>query len=161
MELSVGVHTILGMEILGERPVWSMSDSVKLATLDAVFAEEARLKTIKLQLVGDLDQSGYAKEIGAGDTARLMSERYRIDPVEARRDVSLANALIKHPATAAALPDPAIPFADPATADLAPEDPDAPVGWRVHPAQAEAIVSVLAKVPPPFRSRTSRSPSGN
>jgi hypothetical protein len=155
-ELSVRVPTVDRMEMLGERPAWSMSDSEKLSTLDAVVAERARLKTVELQLIGGLEESGYAKEIGAGDTARLLSQRYRIDAVEARRDVRLATALAKHPAVAAALPDPATPFPDPATArPTSDEDPassgsdggNGSVGWRVHPAQAEAIVSVLAKVP--------------
>src|SRR3989442_9749487 len=78
-ELSVGVATVIGVEILGERPAWSMTDSEKLSTLDAVVAERARLKTVELQLIADLDQSGYTKDIGAGDTARLLSLRYRID----------------------------------------------------------------------------------
>ncbi|WP_158441548.1 HNH endonuclease signature motif containing protein [Kribbella steppae] len=124
-----------------------MSDSEKLSTLDAVFAEQARLKTIELQLIADFEQSGYAKEIGAGDTARLLSQRYRIDSTAARRDVHLADALVKHPATAAALPDPSTPFPNPASAHPDTDDPAASDGWRVHPAQAEAIVSVLAKVP--------------
>ena len=39
-------------------------------------------------VVGDLDTSGYAKDIGAGDTARFLSTRYRIDSAEARRDAA-------------------------------------------------------------------------
>ncbi|TDD21454.1 HNH endonuclease, partial [Kribbella turkmenica] len=158
------------MEILGERPVWSMSDSEKLSTLDAVVAEEARLATFRLQLIAGLDQSGYAKELGAGDTARLLSQRYRIDATEARRDVRVATGLGRHPATSAALPDPRLPFPNPTTAEpTAPDDADADAdddsggpatlgdldaaasessdAWRVHPAHAEAILSVLGKVP--------------
>ncbi|MEV0801200.1 DUF222 domain-containing protein [Kribbella sp. NPDC050281] len=143
------------MEILGERPVWSMSDSEKLSTLDAVVAEVARLETIKWQLIAGLDQSGYAEDLGAGDTARLLSQRYRIDATEAHRDVRVANRLTRHPATTAALPDPGVPFANPTTAHPAAtetaglSDPDgSTVGaWRVHPAQAEAIMSVMARVP--------------
>ncbi|WP_433162804.1 DUF222 domain-containing protein [Kribbella sp. CA-247076] len=178
------------MEILGERPAWSMSDSEKLSTLDAVLAEQARLATYRLHLIADLERSGYAKELGAGDTARLLSQRYRIDTAEARRDVRVATSLDRHPATNAALPDPRTPFANPATAQpTTPGNPDdannadaaaGPLGsldtedaetlnspaangaglggldaagsglrggWRVHPAHAEAIMSVLDKVP--------------
>ncbi|MFI6828916.1 DUF222 domain-containing protein [Kribbella sp. NPDC050241] len=143
------------MEILGERPVWSMSDSEKLSTLDAVVAEVARLETIKWQLIAGLDQSGYAKDLGAGDTARLLSQRYRIDATEAHRDVRVASRLTRHPATTAALPDPGVPFANLTTAHPAASetealsDPDGSTAgaWRVHPAQAEAIMSVMARVP--------------
>ena len=78
-ELSVGVPRVIGMEILGERPAWSMSDSEKVSRLDAAVAEINRLKTYCLHLTADLDASGYAKDIGAGDTARFLSMRYRID----------------------------------------------------------------------------------
>jgi hypothetical protein len=148
------------MEILGERPVWSMSDSEKLSALDAAVAEEARIKTLRLQLTAAIHDSRYATELGAADTARLLSQRYRIDPAEARRDVRLATRLTKYAATTAALPDPTIPFANPTTAratptDLSAADVDAaespvhaaPAAWRVHPAQAEAIVSILEQVP--------------
>src|SRR3954454_8763187 len=100
------MSTVVGMEILGERPVWSMSDSEKLSALDAVFAETARLKTLGLQLIADLDRSGYATELGAGNTARLLTKRYRVDSAEAHRDVRLATGLTKYAATSAALPDP-------------------------------------------------------
>ncbi|TDW17356.1 HNH endonuclease signature motif containing protein [Kribbella kalugense] len=143
------------MEILGERPVWSMSDSEQLSALDAVFAEIARLKTLALQLIAAIDQSGYATELGAGNTARLLTKRYRIDSSEAHRDVRLATSLTKYAATTAALPDPTIPFTNPTTGDTGDVgnagdagDSDAAGGtWRVDPAQAAAIVSVLDKVP--------------
>src|SRR4051794_39656746 len=159
------------MEVLGERPVWSMSDSEQLSALDAVVAEEARLRTFRLHLIASIDQSGYAQELGAGDTARLLSQRYRIDAPEARREVRLANRLTRYAATSAALPDPSTPFANPATASSAASisaDPAADSGagdetelaeaaesaisptsgaWRVHPAQAAAIVAVLDQVP--------------
>jgi hypothetical protein len=114
----------------------------------------------------------------------LLSERYRIDLPTARRTLRLAVALTNHPATSAALPDPATPCPNPATAhpypatdapetadpgtagsetadpEAGPDEPTAggpsadspaepagPMGWRVHPAQAEAILSVLAKLP--------------
>ncbi|WP_329000539.1 HNH endonuclease [Kribbella sp. NBC_00709] len=148
------------MEILGERPVWSMSDSEKLSALDAVFAETARLKTLALQLVAGIDESGYATELGAGSTARLLTKRYRIDSAEAHRDVRLATRLTKYASTSAALPDPAAPFANPSTAtnpDTGADTGADAVGadsagaadgtWRVHPAQAAAIVAILDKLP--------------
>ncbi|TCO30150.1 HNH endonuclease [Kribbella steppae] len=162
------------MEILGERPAWSMTDSEKLSRLDAAVAEINRLKTYYLHLVGDLDASGYANDIGAGDTARFLSTRYRIDAVEARRDLRLAKSLAKYQAIAAALPDPATPFPGAPTPDAPadpnqPEDPDQAEdtdqadgtdraddgagstkhtgrGRPMHPAQAAAIVSALDKV---------------
>ncbi|GAA3140968.1 hypothetical protein JOF29_000493 [Kribbella aluminosa] len=192
---------VVGMEILGERPVWSMSGSEALSALDAVVAEDARIQTLKWQLQARVDTSGHAKELGAGDTARLMATRYRQDLKEVRRELRLANRLGVYPATSAALPDPSTPFANPAHAatpdtdddaawderddqrrdelgddlgddlgdrstgaDEASDSVDEPAsesseqpaderggaaagGWRVSPAQAAAIISVLDQVP--------------
>src|SRR6266496_3817658 len=127
-ELSVRVPTVVGMEILGERPAWSMNDTAKVSRLDATVAEINRLKTYYGHLVADLDASGYAKDIGAGDTARFLSQRYLIDPIEARRDVRLATALPKYDTVSAALPDPANPFPDHTsanTSDIAADADDA------------------------------------
>ncbi|MFI5690703.1 hypothetical protein ACIA58_02595 [Kribbella sp. NPDC051586] len=133
------VPGVVGMELLGERPVRSMSDSEKL--------------------------SGYATELGAGDTARLLTLRYRTDATEARRQVRLATHLTKYAATTTALPDPSMPFTNPATAsplidansdaadgaqaaeEIEDATPAAPGTWRVSPAQAAVIVSVLDQVP--------------
>lgn len=149
------------MEILGERPAWSMTDSEKLSRLDATVAELHRLEAYYLQLIADLDASGYAKELGAGDTARFLSTRYRIDSVQARRDLRLATTLPKYDAVADALADPARRLEDQVEADQAAAgetatdprliaDGNRP-GPRhdrpVTPAQAAAIVSALEKVP--------------
>jgi hypothetical protein len=153
-KLSDRVFRVAGMEILGERPIWSMSSSEQLSALDAVVAEEARLKTLKLQLIAAIDRSGYAQELGAGDTARLLNLRYRVDAAEARGDLRIATRLAGYAATTAALPDPTVPFTGPATSqptvdsgalDGAPTPSSA--SWRVHPAQAAAIVAVLDQVP--------------
>jgi hypothetical protein len=146
------------MEILGERPVWSMSGGEMLSSLDAAFAEIARLETVALNLIAGLETTGYAKELGAGTTARLLTFRYRIDATDARRDVQLANTLPKYPAVAAALPDPnpnraAADTADESglgeygTDDGGTDEDSAGEGVLLHPAQAAAIVSALEKVP--------------
>jgi hypothetical protein len=90
------------MKILGERPVWSMSGSEMLSCLDAAYAEMARLETFTLHRVAGLESTGYAKDVGAGDTARLLTFRYRIDASRGRREVRLAGNLAKYPAVAAA-----------------------------------------------------------
>ncbi|MEU4290187.1 DUF222 domain-containing protein [Kribbella sp. NPDC026596] len=156
------------MEFLGERPVRSMSGDEMLSSLDATFAEIARLETSALHLIHGLETTGYAQELGAGTTARLLTFRYRIDATKARRDVHLATTLPKFPAVAAALPDPNPHHATPAHdndadrngagIDGAGEDgaddngaggdcTGVGVGVLLHPAQAEAIVSALEKVP--------------
>ncbi len=157
------------MEILGERPVWSMTGSEMLSSLDAAFAEIARLETFALHLMAGLETTGYAQELGAGTTARLLTFRYRIDPTKARRDVHLAKSLPKYPAVAAALPNPHHTAADPADEDETGETGEngagadgagaddagddgagadgACVGVLLHPGQAEAIVAALDKVP--------------
>jgi len=171
-ELSVAVSTVIGMEILGARPVWSMSDSEKLSSLDATYAEIARLETLKLHLIAGLETTGYATEVGAGTTARLLTFRYRIDAAKARQDVDLATTLPKYPAVAAALPNPdpnaladtgtalatgengevddgdvADGTADDSASDGGVGERAAGLGVLLHPAQAEAIVSALEKVP--------------
>ncbi|MGW7682346.1 DUF222 domain-containing protein [Kribbella sp. NPDC054772] len=144
------------METLGERPVWSMSGSEMLDTIDQLDAELARLETYRLQVIAGLDAVGYAKEIGAQDTTQLLEYRFLLDHVRARRDVRLALALPKYPAVANALPtvdsrdpgadspgsgaDPAVDSGD----SVDSRDEDVP---RLRPAQAEAIVSALEQVP--------------
>ena len=136
-----------------------------LSTLDAVYAEIARLETSALHLIAGLETTGHAQELGAGTTARLLTFRYRIDATKARRDVHLATSLQKFPAVAAALPNPNPHSSEPdhddehgADADCADVDgagvdgagvdrARAGVGVLLHPAQAEAIVSALDKVP--------------
>ncbi|WP_433157090.1 DUF222 domain-containing protein [Kribbella sp. CA-247076] len=169
------------MEDLGQRPVWSMSGSEMLSTLDVLDAELARLQTYRLQVIAGLEDVGYAQEVGAHDTARLLTFRYRLNSTDAHRDVRLARALPKYDAVAAALPDTALPDTAPgaqtaaATAehehehehDAEPDhdehdaDPDDrgehgsehadhredDQRWLLRPAQAEAIVSALERVP--------------
>ncbi|WP_145808293.1 HNH endonuclease signature motif containing protein [Kribbella amoyensis] len=113
------------------RPGWSMSGGELLSTLDAVQAEIARLQTYRLELLAELDSRGHAAEVGARDTATLIATRHRLDPREVRRDLRFALALPKYDAVRAALPS--------ADADLGPGE--------LHPAQGEAIVAALEKVP--------------
>ncbi|WP_328523775.1 HNH endonuclease signature motif containing protein [Kribbella sp. NBC_00359] len=164
------------MELLGERPVWSMSGSEKLAALDALEADLARRQTYRLHLIAGLDHDGYAQEIGAHDTTQLVAFRYRLDRPQARRDVRLAQTLSKYAAVSAALPatnrptavrnaspDPTDDTPEPADDAREPTDnarelanaPDDPAEANgagtadrfLHPAQAEAIVTALEKVP--------------
>jgi hypothetical protein len=107
-----------------ERAVWSMSGSEMLSALDQVDTELARLETRRLELIAALDRIGYAEEIGARDVAQLIEFRYRVDRSRARRDVRLAQALPKYDAVSAGLDE-----------------------VSVRPAQAEAIVTALEKVP--------------
>src|SRR5215211_2359453 len=102
-KLSVGLSIVVGMELLGERPVWSMSGSETLSALDQVDAELARLQSDRLRLVAGLDDIGYAEELGAHDTARLLEFRYRLNGIDARRDLRLARALPKYPTVSDAL----------------------------------------------------------
>jgi hypothetical protein len=111
------------MAILDVRPAWALSGGETLAQLDALHAEIARLQTRRLELIASIDQTGYAKEIGAADTVQLLAFRHRLDPPAVRRDVKLAKALPKYAMVSAALPDPAAPtstdgsiqYGDPAT----------------------------------------------
>ncbi|WP_344147627.1 HNH endonuclease signature motif containing protein [Kribbella yunnanensis] len=119
------------MEMLALPPVWSLSGSELLSTLDTLQAAATLLKTYELQILGRLNEMGTAKELGARDTVELVAERYLRDPVEVRKDLAFTTALHKYPAVTAALPDPADP-ARPAV---------------VSPDQAKVIVKTLEKAP--------------
>ncbi|TDC14230.1 HNH endonuclease, partial [Kribbella albertanoniae] len=94
-----------GMEILAMPPVYRQSGSELLANLDCRMAVIALMKTEALQIMGRLQEMGTAQEVGARDTVELVSERYRFDPAEVRKDLALADQLGKYPEVAAALPD--------------------------------------------------------
>lgn len=114
------------MELMDERPVWSMSGAEMLTALDALQVALTRLQVRRLELLGALDANGHAKDIGARDTAHLLSMRHSLDSADVRRDLRLATALPKYPAVCAAL------------------DGTAPT--VLNQGQAEAIVSALEKV---------------
>jgi len=104
-----------------------------------------------------LDESGHAKELGAGDTVELLSLRHNLHPREVRRDLTLAKALPKYPAVAAALPDPtdldpdsdADAGTDGATGPGVEDDaePGGEIRGSIRPAQAQVIVAALEKLP--------------
>ncbi|MFF1819871.1 DUF222 domain-containing protein, partial [Kribbella sp. NPDC058245] len=130
------------MELLGERPAWSMSGSEALADIDSIDAEIARLETARLSRVARVDETGHAAELGARNTAELLTVRHRMDPYKAHGLVRLARALPKYPAVIDALPDPsvAVPIPDGTDDTLPPEVP-------LSPERAAVIVSMLEKVP--------------
>ncbi|WP_130442333.1 HNH endonuclease signature motif containing protein [Kribbella rubisoli] len=113
------------MELLGERPIWSMSDSELLPTIDQVEAAVTRLLTYRLLLIARVDEVGLAPELGARDTAELLAMRHRIDRRDAHRDVKLSGSLAKYEAVSTALADETRPL---------------------RPAQASAIVTALERV---------------
>ncbi|MFF1823403.1 DUF222 domain-containing protein [Kribbella sp. NPDC058245] len=119
------------MEILAMRPVCMQSGSELLTNLDNVHAAKALLNTYELQLTGRLDEMGTAQELGARDTVELVSQRYRLNPGDVRKDLKFSGALGKYPAVVDALPDPTDP-AHPAVLD---------------PALAKVIVTTLEKAP--------------
>ncbi|HEY0617567.1 MAG TPA: DUF222 domain-containing protein, partial [Kribbella sp.] len=94
------------MDLVDVRPVWSMSGSEQLTTLDALRAEISQLETYRLQVLAGFDAGGHAKELGARDTAELVSIRHRLDKADVRRDLKLAAALPKYELVSAALPTP-------------------------------------------------------
>ncbi|WP_327636625.1 HNH endonuclease [Kribbella sp. NBC_00482] len=113
-----------------------MSDAELAHALDQCDADQARTETRRLRLVAAMDKSGYAERVGARDMVQYLEFRYRLDRSRAYRDVKLSRALPKYAAVTAALPDP----------DSAVEDGEIPE-VLLRPAQAEAIVFGLEKVP--------------
>jgi hypothetical protein len=71
------------------------------------------LQTRRLQVMAGIDNLGYAKQIGATDTVRLVAFRHRLDATAGRHDLKLAKALPKYDFVSAALPDPATPHTTP------------------------------------------------
>ncbi|MFC9692364.1 DUF222 domain-containing protein [Kribbella sp. NPDC056951] len=130
------------MNLLGDRPAWSMNGSETLSSLDAIDAEIARLETSRLHYIARIDETGHAEELGARNTAELLTFRYRIDPRKAHGMARLARALPKYTAVLDALPDPtiAVPIPDGTDDTLPPE-------VLLRPEQAAVIVSMLEKVP--------------
>ncbi|WP_410789312.1 DUF222 domain-containing protein [Kribbella sp. C-35] len=112
-----------------DRPPELMSDAELAHALDQCDADLARVETRRLRIVGAMDRSGYAERVGARDMVQYVEFRYRLDHVRAYRDVRLARALPKYSAVSAALPGPETPQV------------------LLRPAQAEAIVTALEKVP--------------
>jgi hypothetical protein len=152
------------MELLDERPVWSMSGAEIVTALDELHVLSTQVEVRRLALLAGLDAIGYAKDVGARDTAHLISIRHRLDPVDVRRDLKLATALPKYPAVQVALTDgfETISGEEPAdTQDATGVDAgtvggttDASAGAAanarrlvLNPGQAQAIVSALEKVP--------------
>ncbi len=112
-------------------PVYTQSSSDLLTALDTLQVAKALLKTYELQVIGRLEEMGAASEMGARDTVELVSERYRLDRAEVRKNLTFAAALRKYPVVAAALPDPT--------------DPSRPAVLRLD--LAKIIVGTLEKAP--------------
>ncbi|RZT07964.1 uncharacterized protein DUF222 [Kribbella sp. VKM Ac-2569] len=112
-----------------------MSDAELERALDQADADLARIETRRLRIIAAMDKSGYAERVGARDMVQYVEFRYRLDHARAYRDVRLARVLPKYAAVVAALPDPD-----------GPDDGSVPA-VLLRPAQAEAIVTALEKVP--------------
>ncbi|WP_237744858.1 HNH endonuclease signature motif containing protein [Kribbella catacumbae] len=119
-----------------------MSGSELLSAYDAVHEQVAELEAYGAELLGRMEETGHAKEIGATDTARMIAVRYRLDAAEAHRRVKFAKALGKYAAVAAALPSPG--STDSTGTD---RDRDGADGVVLHMGQARAIVSALEQLP--------------
>ncbi len=135
------------MELLDERPVWSMSGAEMLTALDQLQADLTRRQVRRLELLAALDANGHAHDLGAGNTVHLLSIRHNLDPTDVRRDLRLATALPKYPTVTAALTSDGR-LGDPRFGDDR-QDP-AHAGHQTMPlntAQAQAIVAALEKVP--------------
>ncbi|GAB3954723.1 hypothetical protein GCM10029976_097630 [Kribbella albertanoniae] len=112
-------------------PVYTQSGGELLTRLDTLEAAAAFIAADRLQTMARLDEMGTAQELGARDTAELVSERYRLDRTDVRKDLTFAERLRKYPLVAAALPDPA--------------DPSKPAAVSID--LAKIIVTTLEKAP--------------
>src|SRR2546426_671680 len=127
-----------------EKPAELMSDAELAHALDQADADLALLETRRLRLIAAMDTSGYAERVGARDMVQYVEFRYRQDHSRAYRDVRLARALPKYAAVTAALPNTDLDLDS--GADSTVQDGEIPE-VLLRPAQAEAIVTALEKVP--------------
>lgn len=86
------------------RPGWSLTGEDVLAELDLLHNAQTRLTARRLELLRRLDDLGHAKEIGARDTAELISLRHRLDRQVVRRDLQTAHGLNRYRTLASRLP---------------------------------------------------------
>ena len=86
------------------RPGWSLSGEEVLAELDVLHDAQTRLAARRFELLRRLDELGHAKDIGARDTAELISLRYRLNRQAVRRDLRVAHALDRYRIVASRLP---------------------------------------------------------
>ncbi|MFI5706962.1 DUF222 domain-containing protein [Kribbella sp. NPDC051620] len=118
---------------MDDRAVAMMSDEELVCFLDDTRTKLAVLQGLETEILDRLEQTGYAKTLGAHDLPRFISTRYRLDLAEAGRLVKFAVNLRKYPAVAAALPSPARVIGD-----------DEVV---LNQGQARAIVAALEQLP--------------
>jgi hypothetical protein len=118
---------------MDDRDVGMMNDSDLLSDLDDTRKRLAALEGRQTEILDRLEQSGYARTLGAHDLPRLISHRYRLDLADAGRLVKFAVDLRKYAVVAAALRSPGKVI---------------PNGEVVlNPGQARAIMSALEQIP--------------
>ena len=130
------------------RPGWSLSGEEILAELDMLHDAETRIVARRLELLRQLDDIGYAKEIGARDTSELISLRHRLDRRVVRRDLRTAHALDRYRTVASRLADERVDDAialDERRQSLVHET-------VLNPAQATVITEVLDRTPASARA---------
>jgi hypothetical protein len=95
------LHTIAtALTTLAGRPVWSRGDGELVADCEALQVLEQRLAGVKLLLLGELDERGLARNLGATSTIGWLRWRLRVSGGAAGAMLRLAKALRRYPATA-------------------------------------------------------------
>ncbi|WP_328327128.1 HNH endonuclease [Kribbella sp. NBC_00382] len=91
------------MEISQLRPAYLQSDSEVIVTLDTVEAALNTLGSYRLELLGEVESRGLAKELDARNTIELLELRHRRDPADIRSDLKFLKNLPNYEAVTAAL----------------------------------------------------------
>ncbi|WP_328327199.1 HNH endonuclease [Kribbella sp. NBC_00382] len=128
------------MEISQLRPAYLQSDSEVLVTLDTVEAALNTLGSYRLELLGEVESRGLAKELDARNTIELLELRHRRDPANTRSDLKFLKNLPNYQAVTAAL-----------AVVVAGEDPTG-----LTPDHAKVIVTTLEKAPSTVPAETLR-----
>ena len=135
------------------RPGWSLSGEEILAELDLLDDAQNRLTARRFELLRHLDDVRHAQEIGARDTAELISLRHRLDRRVVRRDVRTAQALARYPIVASRLAGEGRTSGfDSGTVGLDQRRASKVDAVVLNPGQAAVIAEVLDQAPATTRS---------
>ncbi|GAA1960796.1 HNH endonuclease signature motif containing protein [Nocardioides panacihumi] len=135
------VHRFLGrlheaFDELGTDTLWALTSQELGECLEEVFAGQARLAALALELVAQADRSDLAAFDGEVSLVAWLRDRVRLAPAEGKRQVRLARGLEEHGLTRAALAAGAFPVASAAVInqalDALPAEVDATVMDRAE-----------------------------
>jgi hypothetical protein len=101
--MSISPDVRAAVRALAAQPAWAMDKTELIATTEDLYRLMTEVNAQALRLLAEIDHRDLAPAAGAPTTAAWLVARLRMNHGPARHQVKLANALTRHPATAAAL----------------------------------------------------------